>query len=89
MFLPPLISTSKIKVNFEENKQKYTPHKFGVGRNQTKETQTLKMYFLLTILSFQRFFFKKANKKLLLLLTYKNTGKLWIRFVEGKQITHV
>lgn len=76
MFLPPLISTSKIKVNFEENKQKYMPHKFGVGRNQTKETQTLKMYFLLTILSFQRFFFKKANKTLLLLLTYKNTGKL-------------
>lgn len=74
MFLPPLISTSKIKVNFEENKQKYTPHKFGVGRNQ--RNPNLENVFPSHYIVFPKIFFKKANKKLLLLLTYKNTGKL-------------
>lgn len=59
------------------------------GEEPNQRNPNLENVFPSHYIVFPKIFFKKANKKLLLLLTYKNTGKLWIRFLEGKQITHV
>lgn len=77
-FLPPVILISKIKVNFKESKQKYQSHaSSGEKQNKTNPKQ-----LFLTLKSLFKNFCKKIKQK----KKEENTVKLWIRFIQAKQV---